>query len=131
MLTYVYIGYVGPFENVYLNNMSSLSTFETYAWLFRSCEILAWANYCLYLLEPFIRKSSDNGILLPKLFWPTVRKKMLLWLKKTFEIRGWGPRICNFFEITRTIYYLDFNQRKVCMYNLNYEPLNVLFVTYR
>ena len=33
---------------------------------------------------------ANNGILLPKLFWPTVRKK-------TFEIRGWRPRICKFF----------------------------------
>ena len=37
-----------------------------------------------------------NSILLPKLFWPTVRK--------TFEIRGWRPRFCKIFEITRTIY---------------------------
>ena len=28
-----------------------------------------------------------NGILLPKLFWPTVRKKMFYWSRKTFEIR--------------------------------------------
>jgi hypothetical protein len=27
-----------------------------------------------------------NGILIPKLIWPIVRK--------TFEIRGWRPRIC-------------------------------------
>ena len=27
----------------------------------------------------------------------------LLW-EKTFEIRGWRPRICKIFEITRTIY---------------------------
>jgi hypothetical protein len=36
-----------------------------------------------------------NGILLPKLFY---------WLRKTFEIRGWRPRICKNFEITWTIY---------------------------
>ena len=42
------------------------------------------------------------GILLPKLFRPTVRK-MFYWLRKTFEIRGWRPRICKNFEITRTI----------------------------
>ena len=35
-----------------------------------------------------------NCILLSKLFWPAVRK---------IEIRGWRPRICKNFEITRTI----------------------------
>ena len=31
-------------------------------------------------------------------------KKMFLWSRKTFEIRGWSLRIFNCFEITRTIY---------------------------
>ena len=44
------------------------------------------------------------GILLPKLFWPTVRKKLFYWSRKTFEIEGWRPRICKNFEITWTIY---------------------------
>ena len=44
-----------------------------------------------------------NGILLPKLFWPTVRK-IVTWSRKTFEIQGWRQRICKMFEITRTIY---------------------------
>ena len=29
-------------------------------------------------------------------------KKMFQWSKKTFEVRGWRPRICKFFEINRT-----------------------------
>ena len=33
------------------------------------------------------------------LFW----EKNVLVIKKTFEIRGWSPRICKKFEITRTI----------------------------
>ena len=41
---------------------------------------------------------TKNCILLTKLFWPTV-----LVIEKTFEICGWCPRICKFFEITRTI----------------------------
>ena len=46
-----------------------------------------------------------NGILLPKLFWPTVRKNCSSDReKKPFEIRGWRPRICKIFEITRTIF---------------------------
>ena len=31
-------------------------------------------------------------------------KKLFLWLRKTFEIWGWWPRISNICEITRTIY---------------------------
>ena len=31
-------------------------------------------------------------------------EKLFLWSKKPFEIRGWRPRICKFFEFTRTIY---------------------------
>ena len=45
-----------------------------------------------------------NGILLPKLFWPTVRKKCSSDPEKTFEIRGCRTRICEIFEITRTIH---------------------------
>ena len=33
------------------------------------------------------------GILLPKLFWPTERKRFCSDLGKTFEIQGWRPRI--------------------------------------
>ena len=42
--------------------------------------------------------------MLPKLFWPTMRKKLFWWSRKTFVILGWKPRICQIFEITRTIY---------------------------
>ena len=33
-----------------------------------------------------------------------LREKIVLWLRKTLEIRGWRPRICKLFVITRTIY---------------------------
>ena len=46
---------------------------------------------------------SKNGILLPKLFWPTVRKNCSSDRNKNFEIRGWRPRICKNFVITKTI----------------------------
>ena len=46
-----------------------------------------------------------NGILLPKLFWPTVRKKCSSDRGKTFEIRGWRPIICKNFEITSAIHW--------------------------
>ena len=51
----------------------------------------------------WMKKENRNGILLPKLFWPTVRKNCSS-DRKTFEIRGWRPRICKIFQITRTIY---------------------------
>ena len=48
-------------------------------------------------------KNNKNGILLPKLFWPTVRKIILV-IKKNFW-NSW-PSASNLqnFEITRTIY---------------------------
>ena len=35
---------------------------------------------------------NRNSILLPKLFWPTVRKNCSRDWEKTFEIQGWRPR---------------------------------------
>ena len=55
--------------------------------------------------RPFASFSKvRNGILLPKLVWPTVRKKLVKWLRKTFEVWTWKMRIWFFFDITRTIY---------------------------
>ena len=70
-----------------------------------SCVWLSVFNFltsetCLCCPAIFIHWRNDNGILLPKLFWPTVRKKCTSDRKKTFEIWGWRPRICKFFEIT-------------------------------
>ena len=62
---------------------------------------LAWLiikAYCEIVL--FIQ---IDGILFPKLFWPTVRKKCFSDRKKTFEILSFHPRICKKFEITKTI----------------------------
>ena len=52
-------------------------------------------------LNPFLMRY--NGILLPKLFWYTVRKKCFSDREKNFEIRGRRPRICKNFAITRTM----------------------------
>ena len=46
-------------------------------------------------------KIENHGILLPKLFWPTVRKNCSSDREK---LRDWRPRICKNFEITRKIY---------------------------
>ena len=43
-----------------------------------------------------------NDILLPELFWPTVKKNVLEIEKN--EIQDWRERFFKFFEITRTIY---------------------------
>ena len=45
-----------------------------------------------------------NGILLPKLFWRTVRKKCSNDREKLLKFWGWRPWICKILEITRTIY---------------------------
>ena len=47
--------------------------------------------------EWILNRLRNIGILLPKLFWPTAKKK-------TVEIWGWRPRICKTFEIRRTIH---------------------------
>jgi len=33
------------------------------------------------------------------------KKKLFLWPRKTFKNRGWKPRICKNFEITRTFFF--------------------------
>ena len=111
---------------------------ERFKWIFFS-PVFKIAYHCLMyntqvtsITIPTAR--NRNGILLPKLFWPTVRKNCpwdrekrfwdhknnlfkqwkvrtifgngMLVLKVShikFEIRGWRPRICKNFEITRTI----------------------------
>ena len=61
------------------------------------CCLLFWnLKKCLFC-------EKANGILLPKLFWPTVRRNCSSDGETFFEIRGWRPRICKHFEITRTI----------------------------
>ena len=59
----------------------------------KSCNEWKWKKV---KKEWILNKLRNIGILLPKLFWPTV--------KKTVEIWGWRPRICKMFEIRRTIY---------------------------
>ena len=78
--------------------------------LFTSCNTY-WQLTSCYYLEP-ARLLIRNGILLPKLFWPTVRKKNFKWSRKTFEIWGWRLRIWKHFKITRTIY--SNSQNNVC-----------------
>ena len=41
-----------------------------------------------------------NCTFFPKLFWPTARKNVLV-IERTFDIRGWRPRSCEIFEITK------------------------------
>ena len=58
-------------------------------------------DFCYFLQAGAVK----NGILLPKLFWPTYCEKNLFkWSRKTFEIRGGRPRIFKDFEITGAIY---------------------------
>ena len=66
-------------------------------------------GFKLFLMEPYFFKpylcSRDilesvhaNSLEL------RLRKKNVLVIEKTSEIRGWRPRICKHFEVTRTIY---------------------------
>ena len=45
------------------------------------------------LSKEFMQLENNNGILFPKLFWPTLRKKMFYWWRKSFEVQGWRSRI--------------------------------------
>ena len=47
---------------------------------------------------------TKNGILLPKLFWPAVRKNCPGDREKLLKFEAEGPRVCKIFETTRTIY---------------------------
>ena len=64
------------------------------------------------------------GILLPKLFWPTVKKKC-----SSDRVRGWRPRISKKFEITRTIYSNIERSEKIlvaeCFFNFLLEVSHV------
>ena len=80
-------------NNTFMNTPSSGSRHETATNIFGI--FLKWSPFPFVIV--FFLATMYNGILLPKLFWPTVRKNC------SFEIRGWRPRICKIFEITRTI----------------------------
>ena len=51
-----------------------------------------------------LRHFSWNGILLPKLFWPTVRKKCSSDREKNLKFEAEGWEFAKHFEMTRTIY---------------------------
>ena len=64
------------------------------------------------VVQPFIKLSSGKmtnkmkfkfQISQKKYLWYFVTKIVLV-IEKTFGIRGWKPRICKNFEMTRTIY---------------------------
>ena len=65
------------------------------------------------------------GILLPKLFWPTVRKNC----SSDREIQGRRPRICKNFEINWTIYSNSERTEqflvKECFFNLFLEVSHI------
>ena len=78
-----------------------LFSFAWVSWCKFSSSLANSSNFSWCCLQS---EEGRNGILLPKLFWPTVRKNCSSDQEKTFEIRGWRPRICKIFEITRLIY---------------------------
>ena len=46
---------------------------------------------------------KDNGILLPKLFWPTVRKNCSIDREKVFKFEVEGREFENFLRFVRTV----------------------------
>ena len=67
--------------------------------------LLATFEFVLFTfwIKPSDLSKGKHFILLSKLFWPTVRKK-LRGFEKIFEIWGWRLIIFKIFEITWTIY---------------------------
>ena len=45
---------------------------------------------------------SNQWYFVTKIGLTYCEKKLFQWSRNSFEIRGWGPRICKSFEITRT-----------------------------
>ena len=79
--------------------------------------ILSWCNVdcCTHLQSVWTLMLGRRKILKPepisnpcyfviKNVLTYCEKELFYWLIKTFEIRGWRPRICKNFEITRPIY---------------------------
>ena len=48
-------------------------------------------------------KSEKQWYFVTKIVLTYSKKKLFLWSRFFFEIRGWRPKICKHFEITRTI----------------------------
>ena len=77
---------------------------------------LPW-NKVLYIFLNF--KNSDttpkcgNGILLPKLFWPTVRKNCSSDREKLLKFEAEGQEFEKIFESTRTIYFKQWKVRTI------------------
>ena len=58
------------------------------------------------------------------LFWHTI-KKMFQWLRKTFEIQGYRPRICQNFEITKSNLFEQWKVRK------NFGKVNIFWLGHK
>ena len=71
--------------------------FYSKIWRFQDFEllrILFWLQFDKLLFQIWSFYASNNGILLRKLFWPTVRKNCSWDWEKHLEIWGWRQRIC-------------------------------------
>ena len=56
------------------------------------------------ILRSNLYTTLDRRYFVTKIVLTYCKKKLFSWSRKTFEIRGWRPRICKNFEIMRTIY---------------------------
>ena len=54
--------------------------------------------------QPVLPNNIKNGILLPKLFWPTVRKKCSSGQEKLLKFNAKGREFAKNFQSTRTIF---------------------------
>ena len=75
------------------------------------------------------QEGTWNGVLLPKLFLPSVRKNCFSDLEKLLKFEAEGREFENFFEITRTIYSNSERSEqllvKECFFNLFLEVSHI------
>ena len=98
----------------------AIESLKVLCYIFRhvqfSCQstVLIENGLTFFTKSHFNFKGKRGWYFITKLVLTYCEKKMFKWSRKTFEIRGWRPRICKIFEITRTIYsYSERSEKKL------------------
>ena len=76
------------------------SQMEFHAWIF----VIAFTIWCNIDFPKISCCGAEIWYFVTKIVLTYCKKKLFYWSRKTFEIRGWRPRIFKIFEITRTIF---------------------------
>ena len=89
------------------------------------CQLISFSDNRKSCWQPEFRPLCNNGILLPKLFWPTMRNNCSSHREKLLRFEAEGREFEFFFEITRTIYSNSERSKQFlvteCFFNLLLE----------